>query len=126
MSLPENVLARCRVLMRKLGILFGCFDFIVTPDGEYVFLEVNQQGQFLWKEHLCPSLKMLETFCQFIANPGRDFCYSTVANPASVKEIVLEPLYQELHARDRDAHTESHTAARGKNRHADVVQPAKH
>lgn len=32
--------------MRKLGIIFGCFDFIVTPDEEYVFLEVNPMGQF--------------------------------------------------------------------------------
>ena len=71
-------------------------------------------------------LSELETFCQFITNPGRDFRYSAVENPASVKEIVLEPAYQEMCARDRDAHTESHTAARGKNRHADVIQQAKH
>jgi glutathione synthase/RimK-type ligase-like ATP-grasp enzyme len=29
---------------------FGCFDFIVTPEGEYVFLECNPNGQWLWIE----------------------------------------------------------------------------
>jgi glutathione synthase/RimK-type ligase-like ATP-grasp enzyme len=27
---------------------FGCIDMILTPDGEYVFLEINPSGQWLW------------------------------------------------------------------------------
>ena len=36
--------------MRKMGLVFCALDFIVTQDDEYVFLEVNEQGQFLWIE----------------------------------------------------------------------------
>jgi len=30
--------------MKKLNSIFGCFDFIVIPENEYVFLEVNEIG----------------------------------------------------------------------------------
>ena len=37
--------------MRELGLVFGCIDLIVTPEGEHVFL---LKGQFLWVEHGAP------------------------------------------------------------------------
>lgn len=33
-----------------MHINFGCFDFIVTLDNDYVFLECNPNGQWLWIE----------------------------------------------------------------------------
>lgn len=33
-------------LMQLLGITFGAIDMIVQPDGQYVFLEVNPQGEW--------------------------------------------------------------------------------
>jgi hypothetical protein len=65
-ELPADVQARCRALLRRLGLVFGCIDFIVTPEGEYVFLEINQMGQFLWVEQACPEIPMLQTFCDFL------------------------------------------------------------
>ncbi len=38
--------------MRELKIVFGCVDMILTPEGDYVFLEVNTAGQWQWVEHL--------------------------------------------------------------------------
>jgi len=32
------------------GIFYGAYDFIVSPDGTYHFLEVNPAGQWLWLE----------------------------------------------------------------------------
>jgi glutathione synthase/RimK-type ligase-like ATP-grasp enzyme len=29
---------------------FGCFDFIVTSNNDYIFLECNPNGQWLWIE----------------------------------------------------------------------------
>ena len=71
-ELPVDVQARCRALMRRLGLVFGCIDFIVTPAGEHVFLEINQMGQFLWVEQACPEIPMLQTFCEFLVSrdPG--------------------------------------------------------
>ncbi len=31
-------------------MVYGALDFIVTPEGQHVFLEVNPAGQYLWVE----------------------------------------------------------------------------
>lgn len=72
-QLPIAVEDKIRLFMRKLGIVFGTFDFIVTPEGEYVFLEVNEQGQFLWLEESCPDLKLLDRFVHFLLDRTVDF-----------------------------------------------------
>ncbi|WP_372423990.1 MvdC/MvdD family ATP grasp protein [Salinarimonas chemoclinalis] len=38
--------------MQAAGLVFGCLDFVETPDGAFVFLEVNPSGQWLWVEQL--------------------------------------------------------------------------
>jgi D-alanine-D-alanine ligase-like ATP-grasp enzyme len=37
-------------LMRSFGINFASIDMIVTPEGEFVFLDLNPNGQWLWLE----------------------------------------------------------------------------
>lgn len=49
-TLPETIETFCRNYLRKLHLHFGCFDFIVTPEDEYVFLECNPNGQWGWIE----------------------------------------------------------------------------
>ncbi len=36
--------------MNRLGLRFGALDFLVTPDGEWYFLEINPNGQWAWIE----------------------------------------------------------------------------
>ena len=48
--LPDHVSARLRRLMKSLGLRFGAVDMVLRPDGEYVFLEVNTGGVFLFME----------------------------------------------------------------------------
>ncbi|WP_232537113.1 hypothetical protein [Cystobacter fuscus] len=38
-TLPEPVHTRVLKLMDALGLNYGAFDFIVTPEGRHVFLE---------------------------------------------------------------------------------------
>jgi hypothetical protein len=45
-SLPVDVAQRCFELVRALGLEFGALDFILTPEGDYVFLEINPNGQW--------------------------------------------------------------------------------
>lgn len=45
-ALPDAVHARLRQLMQDLGLRQGAVDMIVTPQGEYVFLEVNPSGEW--------------------------------------------------------------------------------
>lgn len=51
-NLPDEVSNKLLSLMKHLGLVFGCIDMILTPEGEYVFLEVNPGGQWGWVEKL--------------------------------------------------------------------------
>lgn len=48
--LPEAVVVKLRAFMDALGLVYGAIDMRLTPDGEYVFLEVNPAGQWLFIE----------------------------------------------------------------------------
>lgn len=37
-------------LMERLGLVYGAIDMRLTPDGRYVFLEINTAGQWLFIE----------------------------------------------------------------------------
>lgn len=65
-QIPLEIEDKCKFLMKTLGIVFGCFDFIVTPSDQYIFLEVNEMGQFLWIEDMLPDLHILDRFCNFL------------------------------------------------------------
>lgn len=49
-SLPAKIEKLCVRLGEALGICFGAIDLIVTPEDDYVFLEVNPNGQWAWIE----------------------------------------------------------------------------
>ena len=68
-ALPDSVSSQCVAFLRRMGLNFGCFDFIVTPLGEYVFLECNPNGQWLWIE-LTVGLKISEAIADFLQNPS--------------------------------------------------------
>jgi ATP-grasp ribosomal peptide maturase len=45
-SVPDRVRTGIGVLMRRLGLRFGALDFVVQQDGDWLFLEVNPNGQW--------------------------------------------------------------------------------
>lgn len=47
-SIPGTVATKVRDLLNQLGLFFGAIDFAVTPAGEWVFFEVNPNGQWHW------------------------------------------------------------------------------
>lgn len=69
---PAVIEEKCVALLEELGLVFGCFDFVVDPDGEYVFLEVNEMGQFLFVERYC-GLPLLDAFVAFLLQARVDF-----------------------------------------------------
>lgn len=50
---PIEIDSFCRHYLRRFNLNFGCFDFIVTPEDEIVFLECNPNGQWGWIEDEC-------------------------------------------------------------------------
>ena len=51
-TLPDNIGKRCVKLLQKFGLRFGAIDFVETTNGEFVFLEINPNGQWAWIETL--------------------------------------------------------------------------
>lgn len=49
-SIPQSLAGLCHDLMRGLSLTYGALDFMVTPAGEYVLLEINPSGQWGWIE----------------------------------------------------------------------------
>ena len=46
--IPDSLLSALRKFMNQLGLRYGAFDLRRKPDGEFVFLEINPAGQFLY------------------------------------------------------------------------------
>jgi hypothetical protein len=96
-ALPPVVDRACRELLRRLGLSFACIDMIVTPEGDYVFLEVNEMGQFLWLEELSPDLRLLDCFCELLIQARTDFAWSE-----SGDNIRFADLFKAADARQRE------------------------
>lgn len=52
-NLPYAVEVKLDALMQTAGLTSGSIDMILTPDDDYVFLEVNPVGQFQWLSRNC-------------------------------------------------------------------------
>lgn len=64
-TLPESVERGLLALLSSLGLNYGAADFVVTPDGRHVFLEVNAVGEFFWLER-APGLPIAESIADIL------------------------------------------------------------
>lgn len=62
-DLPGEVESKIRGMMDVLDIVYGAFDFVLTDDGKWYFLEVNPAGQWAWLE-IELDLPMRESFAK--------------------------------------------------------------
>ena len=66
--LPNKMERRLILLLRNLGLHYGCIDLRQRPDGTYVFLEVNPAGQFLFIE-IDTGQPLTQSFAELLLNP---------------------------------------------------------
>jgi glutathione synthase/RimK-type ligase-like ATP-grasp enzyme len=85
-ELPKTVAQNIRLFMQRMGLVFGAIDMIVTPNDDYIFLEVNEQGQFLWIEEFNADFKMLDIFIQFIVQRSIEFKWDANAYQHSIEQ----------------------------------------
>lgn len=48
--LPDVIHDQCRAYLARMGLRFGAFDLVESPDGAITFLECNPNGQYGWLE----------------------------------------------------------------------------
>lgn len=79
-SLPVEIEGKLRILMKRLGLVFGCADFVADKDGHLYFLEVNQQGQFLFVEEQVPQMPLLKAMTAMMLQGRSDYSLEVVKN----------------------------------------------
>lgn len=50
--LPKDIVEKCLLITKKLGLNFGAIDLVLNKDNEYIFLEINPNGQWGWLEEI--------------------------------------------------------------------------
>ncbi|WP_223560131.1 hypothetical protein [Chryseobacterium lathyri] len=50
-TIPKNVEKMCLELVKELNIKFGAIDMIKDKNGNYIFIEINPNGQWVWIEN---------------------------------------------------------------------------
>jgi len=72
--LPEDIKTKIFSLVRLFDLQFSSMDFIVTPQGEYVFLDLNPNGQFYWLQmRLSERFPVKEAMANLLVYP-KDYC----------------------------------------------------
>jgi glutathione synthase/RimK-type ligase-like ATP-grasp enzyme len=69
-DLPPEIEHKILIFMRTFGLIYGAFDFIVTPEGRCVFLEVNPSGQYMWVE-CATGLEITAALADALSEPCR-------------------------------------------------------
>lgn len=73
-QLPRDVERSLLALLDEIGLQYGAADFIVTPDGRHVFLEVNAGGEWFWldepKSAGGPGLPITEAIADVLTDPN--------------------------------------------------------
>ena len=83
-DLPPDHAQRCVELVRRLGLCFGAIDLILTPDGRYVFLEINPNGAWLWMQRTT-GLPIGAAICDVLMSrePSSPSVVATLSRPAA-------------------------------------------
>jgi hypothetical protein len=118
-ELPDSVRAKLFAFMNELGLVMGSIDLIVTKSGEFVFLEINEQGQFLWVEELSPSrIPMLAPFARFLAGEEEPWRPSASDEDISMRAYGESEAHRTFAANDQDTDTPSYYVQDGERQTA--------
>lgn len=67
---PTIIKNQVSLLMKELDLSYGALDFIVDKDNNWIFLEINPMGQYLWIEHLT-GLKISHAIANWLINNSK-------------------------------------------------------
>ncbi|WP_146193566.1 hypothetical protein [Sphingosinicella humi] len=71
--LEPAIRSSLQLFRKRAGLLHGSFDLAVDKDGNHIFFEINEQGQFLWLEEVNPDIRMLDRLVSFMEDPSDGF-----------------------------------------------------
>ena len=68
-EMPKDLGEKILLLTREYGLHYATIDLILTPKGDYIFLEVNPNGQYLWTEEMS-GISITEAFADYLSGDG--------------------------------------------------------
>ena len=68
LPVPAELKKKIIAFMNSMNINFASADFVLTPSGEWVFLDLNPNGQWLFIEKESPEARIGQKFCSFFVN----------------------------------------------------------
>ncbi|WP_237059449.1 hypothetical protein [Microbulbifer sediminum] len=92
-ELPSDIHSKCINLAKSMGLAYGAIDMVLTPSGDYIFIEINPMGQFLWMEESVPQLPLLDIFCQFLISGSADFIWQGNYSGKSLEQYYKSKSY---------------------------------
>jgi hypothetical protein len=101
-DLPGDIEEGIRHLVRRLALKFCTIDLIVGPDGGFTFLEVNQQGQFLWIDQAIPQSFLLEAFVELLDQGQLPSTWRPRRGSLHLDEVEAHPVMTEFEEQDRE------------------------
>lgn len=87
-ALPDAVYRACMKQLDSLGLVAGAFDFIVTPDDEWIYLEVNEAGQFIFVEQWHTEFTLFDALCDFIESADPAFQYQRKPGAQRLADLI--------------------------------------
>lgn len=69
-DLPIEIGERVISMMKSLNLRYGCIDMAVTPEGEYIFFEVNPSGQWYFVQ-LRTGMEIGRAIAELLLEPSR-------------------------------------------------------
>ena len=87
-ALPDAVYRACMKQLDSLGLVAGAFDFIVTPDDEWIYLEVNEAGQFIFVEQWHTEFTLFDALCDFIESADPAFRYQRKPGAQRLADLI--------------------------------------
>ena len=72
-ALPRAAERSLLRLTKWFGLNYAAADFIVTPEGRHVFLELNAGGEFFWLQR-SPGLPIAEALAEVLTTPSARAC----------------------------------------------------
>lgn len=76
-DVPDGLKNSLHKVLRRLELAMGVFDLKVDMSGRYCFLEVNQQGQFLYLDAITDA-SLIEKFATFLLREAKEPKYSLI------------------------------------------------
>ncbi|MDJ0620554.1 MAG: hypothetical protein QNJ63_28105 [Calothrix sp. MO_192.B10] len=82
-ALPLEIAKHCIALVNRLELCYGAIDMVLTPEGRYIFLEINPNGQYLWIEYET-GLPISDAICDLLLAPIKDSQPTTISPKLSL------------------------------------------